>query len=145
MSEVLTHFSVAITYLQHTDGKLPHYANSQWTFARGATATIDRDIGWIDTHLFHSIISTHVLHHLVSSIPFYHAHEATAAIRKVMGPSYTADFETPFWTAFWRNQRDCKFVEESENADGTGVYFFRNLHGKGTPAKDLTEGAKVRL
>lgn len=31
-------------------------------------------------------------------------------------------------TAFWRNQRDCKFVEES--VDGSGIYFFRNLYGK---------------
>ena len=126
---------VAITYLQHTDGSLPHYENSQWTFARGATATIDRDLGFIDTHLFHDIIGTHVCHHLVSSIPFYHAQEATIAIRKVMGRDYRSDLKTPFWKAFWQNQRNCKFVEESEGCDGTGVLFFRNLHGKGTPPK----------
>jgi omega-6 fatty acid desaturase (delta-12 desaturase) len=40
--------------------------------------------------------------------------------------------------AFWRNQRLCKFVEET--VKGSGVFFFRNLHGKGVPAKDLTGG-----
>ena len=47
-----------------------------------------------------------------------------------------------FWSAFWRNQRDCKFVEESAGMEGSGVWFFRNLHGVGEPAKDLTNGKK---
>ena len=77
-------------------------------------------------------------HHLVSTIPFYHAGEASVAIRKVMGTHYRADRATPFMTAFWKNQRACKFVEES--VDGSGIYFFRNLHGVGEPPKDLTGG-----
>lgn len=134
----VNHWIVAITFLQHTDGSLPHYDNNTWNFARGATATIDRDLGFIDTHLFHDIIGTHVCHHLVSTIPFYHAGEASDAIRKVMGTHYRADRATPFMTAFWRNQRKCKFVEES--VEGSGVYFFRNLHGDGEAPKDLTAG-----
>ncbi|RFU29695.1 hypothetical protein B7463_g6628, partial [Scytalidium lignicola] len=130
---------VAITFLQHTDGAMPHYTNSTWNFARGATATIDRDLGFIDTHLFHDIIGTHVCHHLVSTIPFYHAGEASIYIKKVMGKHYKADTKTPFWTAFWRNQRVCKFVEESEGMEGSGVFMFRNLHNKPgqTPARKL--------
>lgn len=48
-------------------------------------------------------------------------------------------------TAFWRNQRSCKFVEES--VDGSGVYFFRNLYGKKgqAQAKDLCDGASVAV
>lgn len=106
---------------------MPHYNNSTWTFARGATATIDRDLGFIDRHLFHDIIGTHVCHHLVSTIPFYHAEEASIHIRRVMGRHYKSDTKTPFWTAFWRNQRSCKFVEESEGCEGSGVFMFRNL------------------
>jgi omega-6 fatty acid desaturase (delta-12 desaturase) len=132
---------VAITFLQHTDASLPHYSNNEWTFARGATATIDRDLGFIDTHLFHDIIGTHVCHHLVSTIPFYHAAEASVAIKKVMGDHYRADTKTNFMWAFWKNQRQCKFVEES--VEGSGVWFFRNLHGKGSAPKDLT-GGKAR-
>jgi omega-6 fatty acid desaturase (delta-12 desaturase) len=124
---------------------MPHYSNATWTFARGATATIDRDLGFIDTHLFHDIIGTHVCHHLVSTIPFYHAGEASLHIRKVMGVHYQADTQTPFWTAFWRNQKSCKFVEESEGREGSGVFMFRNLHGVGEAhARDLTgaEGSR---
>jgi omega-6 fatty acid desaturase (delta-12 desaturase) len=135
--------TVAITFLQHTDGQLPHYTSSTWTFARGATATIDRDLGFIDTHLFHDIIGTHVCHHLVSTIPFYRAGEASVHIRKVMGKDYKADTTTPFWTAFWRNQRTCKFVEESAGREGEGVFMFRNLYaraGEAAPA-DRTGGA----
>jgi omega-6 fatty acid desaturase (delta-12 desaturase) len=109
---------------------MPHYDNSTWNFARGATATIDRDLGFIDTHLFHDIIGTHVCHHLISTIPFYHAGEASKHIKKVMGVHYQADLETPFWTAFVRNQRTCKFVEETEGQEGSGVYMFRNLHNR---------------
>jgi omega-6 fatty acid desaturase (delta-12 desaturase) len=121
---------------------MPHYDNRTWTFARGATATIDRDLGFIDTHLFHDIIGTHVCHHLVSTIPFYHAGEASIHIKKVMGQHYKADTTTGFWTAFWKNQRTCKFVEETEGQEGSGVYFFRNLYNKPGQAKarDLTGG-----
>ena len=135
---------VAITFLQHTDASMPHYDNKTWTFARGATATIDRDLGFIDTHLFHDIIGTHVCHHLVSTIPFYHAGEASIHIRKVMGKHYKADTKTPFWTAFWRNQRKCKFVEETVGQEGSGVYMFRNLYNREgeTQPKDLTGGKK---
>jgi len=124
---------------------MPHYTNSTWTFARGATATIDRDLGFIDTHLFHDIIGTHVCHHLVSTIPFYHAGEASIHIRKVMGQHYIADTKTPFWTAFWRNQRTCKFVEESEGMEGTGVFMFRNLYNRTGEVQpvDLTGGKKA--
>jgi omega-6 fatty acid desaturase (delta-12 desaturase) len=129
MQDILTSI-VAITFLQHTDGSMPHYDNSTWTFARGATATIDRDLGFIDTHLFHDIIGTHVCHHLISTIPFYHAGEASKHIKRVMGKHYQADVTTPFWTAFWKNQRACKFVEETAGAEGSGVYMYRNLYNK---------------
>jgi omega-6 fatty acid desaturase (delta-12 desaturase) len=123
---------------------MPHYNNKTWTFARGATATIDRDLGFIDTHLFHDIIGTHVCHHLISTIPFYHAGEASIHIKKVMGKHYQADTTTPFWTAFFRNQRACKFVEETAGAEGSGVYMFRNLYNRAgeTQPLDLVGGVR---
>ncbi|KAH7303203.1 fatty acid desaturase-domain-containing protein [Stachybotrys elegans] len=126
----LNHWIVLITFLQHTDGRLPHFSRNKWTFLRGATATIDRDFGFIDTHLFHHIVGTHVLHHLVSSIPFYHAQEATEAIKRVMGKHYHEDRHTNLLSAFWKNQRDCEFVEESAGMEGSGIYMFRNLRRK---------------
>ena len=57
-----------------------------------------------------------------------------------MGKHYHADRDTPLMTAFWRNQRDCQFVEESSGMDGSGIYMFRNLHGRGTRPRDLQAG-----
>ena len=87
----VNHWLVAITFLQHTDPSLPHYEAESWTFARGAAATIDRNFWPIGPHLLHGIIETHVLHHYISTIPFYHADEATEAIKPVMGRHYRAD------------------------------------------------------
>lgn len=59
-----------------------------------------------------------------------------------MGQHYKADTKTPFWAAFWKNQRTCKFVEETKGQEGSGVYFFRNLYNRPgqANAKDLTGG-----
>ncbi|TVY34651.1 Delta(12) fatty acid desaturase [Lachnellula occidentalis] len=106
----------------------------------GAAATIYRDFGFIDTHLFHNIVGTHVVHHLVSSIPFYHAQEATEAVKTVKGKHYHADRKTNLMAALWRNQRDCQFVEESPGMEGSGVFMFRNLHGRGVRPRNLSAG-----
>jgi omega-6 fatty acid desaturase (delta-12 desaturase) len=47
-----------------------------------------------------------------------------------MGQHYKADVKTGFWTAFWKNQRACKFVEETAGAEGSGVYMYRNLNNR---------------
>ena len=100
---------VLITFLQHTDPALPHYREGEWSFERGATATMDRDFGFIGRHIFHGIIETHVAHHLVSRIPFYHADEATVAAKKVLGPHYQRD-DTNIFLAAWRSARMCQWV-----------------------------------
>lgn len=51
-------------------------------------------------------------------------------IKKVMGQHYQSDTKTPFWTAFFRNQRSCKFVEESVGKEGSGVFMYRNLYNR---------------
>ncbi|KAL2019338.1 hypothetical protein VTK56DRAFT_9718 [Thermocarpiscus australiensis] len=137
----VNHWLVAITYLQHTDPSLPHYTEEEWNFVRGAAATIDREFGFIGRHLLHGIIETHVLHHYVSTIPFYHADEATEAIKPVMGRHYKSDTrEGPigFIKAMWKSARYCQWVEPTEGAEGPakGVLFFRNHNGLGArPAK----------
>merc|ERR1711977_746895 len=87
----VNHWLVAITFLQHTDPTLPHYTPTSWTYTRGAAATIDREFGFIGRQLLHGIVETHVLHHYVSTIPFYHADEASDAIKPVMGQHYRSD------------------------------------------------------
>ncbi|KAK3940896.1 putative delta fatty acid desaturase [Diplogelasinospora grovesii] len=138
----VNHWLVAITFLQHTDPTLPHYTAEEWNFVRGAAATIDREFGFIGRHLLHGIIETHVLHHYVSTIPFYHADEATEAIKPIMGKHYRADVEggpIGFIKAMYKSARMCQWVEPSEGAEGNGkgVLFFRNRNGLGTKPSSM--------
>ncbi|PSK45181.1 fatty acid desaturase-like protein 2 [Elsinoe australis] len=132
----VNHWLVAITFLQHTDPSLPHYDANTWTFTRGAAATIDREFGFIGRQLLHGIIETHVLHHYISTIPFYHADEATEAIKGVMGQHYRSDVKDGpigFLKSMWTSMKRCQWVEPSAEAEGEGkgVLFFRNRNGFG--------------
>lgn len=62
----VNHWIVAITYLHHTHPNLPKFGPEAWTFIKGATATVDREFGFIGKHFFHNIIEFHVIHHLFS-------------------------------------------------------------------------------
>jgi omega-6 fatty acid desaturase (delta-12 desaturase) len=142
----VNHWLVAITFLQHTDPSLPHYQNEAWNFTRGAAATIDREFGFVGRQLLHGIIETHVLHHYVSTIPFYHADEATEAIKKVMGKHYRSNTKggsLGFLSAMWTNARMCQWIEPNENAQGEskGVMFYRNRNGLGAPPAKLVKAS----
>lgn len=125
----VNHWLVFVTFLQHTDPSMPHYKDSEWTFARGAAATIDREFGFVGQHVFHDIIETHVLHHYVSRIPFYNAREASDAIKKVMGEHYRYEGES-MWKSLWKCMRLCQFVDDDKD-DSKGVLMFRNVNGVG--------------
>ncbi|KAI5948819.1 hypothetical protein KGF57_005217 [Candida theae] len=130
----VNHWLVFVTFLQHTDPTMPHYTAKEWTFARGAAATIDRNFGFIGQHIFHDIIETHVLHHYVSRIPFYNAREATEAIKKVMGEHYRYEGES-MWVSLWKCLRRCQFVDDDKE-DAKGVMMFRNVNGLGVQPKN---------
>ena len=141
--------TVAITFLQHTDPTLPHYTPTSWTYTRGAAATIDREFGFIGRTLFHGIIETHVLHHYISTIPFYHADEASEAIKPVMGRHYRSDTKDGSWgflKSLWTSARTCQWVEPNEDTTGedAGVLFFRNRNGFGLPPQKI-EAQPVKL
>ncbi|KAE8441529.1 hypothetical protein EG329_004875 [Mollisiaceae sp. DMI_Dod_QoI] len=119
---LITGFVCLPLKLNEAYSSIPYYPTKTWTFLRGAASTVDRDFGFIGRVIFHGAIETHVMHHHVSRIPFYHAIEATAAVRKVMGSHYQSDFKTPYIWAFWKNYRTCKFVEETEQS--SQIYFF---------------------
>jgi omega-6 fatty acid desaturase / acyl-lipid omega-6 desaturase (Delta-12 desaturase) len=142
---------VCITFLQHTDPSLPHYQGDTWNFTRGAAATIDREFGFIGRTLFHGIIETHVLHHYISTIPFYHADEASEAIKPVMGKHYRSNTEggpLGFLRALYDSARWCQWVEPMEGAKGenANVLWFRNRNGLGVaPAKLAEKGTKSRM
>lgn len=128
----VNHWLVFVTFLQHTDPSMPHYKDNEWTFARGAAATIDRNFGFVGQHIFHDIIETHVLHHYVSRIPFYNAREATDAIKNVMGDHYRYEGEN-MWKSLWKVIRSCQYVDDDQN---NGVMMFRNVNGIGIKPKD---------
>ncbi len=92
----------------------------EWSWLRGALCTVDRSFGPVLDHCFHHISDTHVCHHLFSKIPFYHAQEATEAIKKVIGQYYLKD-DTPIARALWRSFTTCQFIDENE-----GIAFYKN-------------------
>ncbi|KAK7678620.1 hypothetical protein QCA50_018343 [Cerrena zonata] len=56
----VNHWLVFVTFLQHTDPSMPHYKDNEWTFARGAAATIDRNFGFLEPELAHLTLHTEV-------------------------------------------------------------------------------------
>jgi len=126
---------VIITYLQHTDYVLPHYSSSEWDWLRGALCTLDRDYGILNTVL-HRITDTHVVHHLFSSMPFYHAGEATDAVRELLGPYYRYD-NTSIFKALWVNFA-CEYVQP-DGAGSNGILWFRSPESR-LRAKQAADG-----
>ncbi|CEJ91503.1 hypothetical protein VHEMI07207 [[Torrubiella] hemipterigena] len=111
------HWLIAITYLHHTHPDVHHYDAENWTYVKGALATIDRDFGFIDKHIFHGIIGFHVIHHLFPRIPFYKAEEATEAILPVIGDLYHRE-PSSFLGSLWNTFSKCKYVESDPDHHG---------------------------
>ncbi|KAK1751276.1 fatty acid desaturase-domain-containing protein [Echria macrotheca] len=111
------HWLVAITYLHHNHPDVHHFDADNWTFVKGALATVDRDFGFVGRHLFHGIIDTHVVHHLFPRIPFYYAEEATEAIKPVVGDLYHRESRS-FIGQLWETFTTCKYVEEDPAMPG---------------------------
>lgn len=119
---IVNGFLVAITYLQHTDQRLPHYDEDEWTWLRGALCTVDRTMGrFLDVKL-HFIHSTHICHHIFHELPFYRAEEATRALIPVLGKYYQKD-DSNFALTLYRNFRDCNFLE-----DERGIVYWLDQH-----------------
>ncbi|KAJ7055576.1 fatty acid desaturase-domain-containing protein [Mycena amicta] len=120
----VTHWFILITYLHHTDPLIPHFRGKAWTFTRGASATVDRNIlGWQGDFFLHSVARYHVLHHFFSNIPFYHAREATEALKAYLGPYYNFS-DQPAFAALWENYNRCQFVDDEGD-----VLFYRDKRG----------------
>jgi omega-6 fatty acid desaturase (delta-12 desaturase) len=129
----VNHWLVLITFLQHTDPLLPHYRAPEFTFPRGALATLDRNLlgdcgkimAWIGAHATNGISETHVLHHVSSKIPHYNAWEASDALRKRLAQSgLHLQGGAGGWAEVYRVYKECKFVED----EGT-VVFYKNAEG----------------
>ena len=110
---------VFITYMQHTDIRLPHYADSEWNFVRGAVATVDRNYGFMVNWWLHHINDSHAVHHLFSQMPFYHAIKVTRNhIRDILGDAYLTDNRSLF-TALMESWTECRYVVPT---DGVSVF-----------------------
>jgi omega-6 fatty acid desaturase (delta-12 desaturase) len=110
----LNHWIVAVTYLHHTHPDVPKYEPEAWTFLKGATATIDRGLGFGGKHFMHNIADFHVVHHLFSKIPQYHAEEATRAIQPLLKDSYHEDKQRSFWGCIYESFTKCQYVVASD-------------------------------
>lgn len=111
---------VMITLLQHTHPALPHYADKDWEWLRGALSTVDRSYGPLD-YVFHHIADTHVAHHLFSTMPHYHAKEATAALIPILGSYYAQDNRNVF-QALWTDW-DLTHIVAPDTHEGGPLWF----------------------
>jgi omega-6 fatty acid desaturase (delta-12 desaturase) len=62
-------------------------------------------------------------------MPFYHAEEATKAMRPVLGDFYRRD-DTPFWIALWKTFTRCQAVQPKEGDSGVLEWQVKNTHVK---------------
>ncbi|KAJ7484450.1 delta-12 fatty acid desaturase [Mycena latifolia] len=119
------HWIVMITFLHHCDPTLPHYRNKEWTFLRGALATVDRPLmGWIGRFFFHNVSHDHIAHHIFSSIPFYNQPEVTKQLKIILGDDYNCD-STNCFRALYRSFTECTFIEDEGD-----IVFYKNREGK---------------
>ncbi|KAJ3925446.1 MAG: delta-12 fatty acid desaturase [Lentinula lateritia] len=119
------HWIVMLTYLQHTDPTVPYYRRSQWTFVRGALASVDRPLlGWVGRVFFHNVSHNHISHHLFSSVPFYNQPIATECIRRILKEDYNYDSTNSF-RALYRAFTECEFIEDEGD-----IAFYKNRQGR---------------
>ncbi|KZS96677.1 linoleoyl phosphatidylcholine delta-12 acetylenase [Sistotremastrum niveocremeum HHB9708] len=121
----VSHWFIMITYLHHTDPMLPHYRKKEWSFQRGAAATVDRNfLGWQGRFFLHDVAHYHVIHHFFPQMPFYHGPEATQYLKEFIGEHY-AYSDAPVFKTLWDTYNFCQFVEDEGD-----VLFYRNKQGQ---------------
>ncbi|KZT66588.1 delta-12-fatty acid desaturase [Daedalea quercina L-15889] len=120
-----TRFSVMLTYLHHSDPTIPHYRKDEWSWVRGAAATVDRPLlGWAGRFFLHNVSHDHVAHHFFSCAPFYSQPEITKHVRQVLKGDYNYDSTNTFY-ALYRSFTQCVYVDDDES-----IVFYRNKYGQ---------------
>jgi omega-6 fatty acid desaturase (delta-12 desaturase) len=114
---VINAWLVGYTWLHHTDLNIPHFANGDWTWAKGALQTVDRPYGPVLNLLHHGIGATHVCHHINPRIPHYNAWRGTALLRQQF-PDLVRHDPTPIHQALWRVASRCSVVREVNPGEG---------------------------
>ncbi|TFY81120.1 hypothetical protein EWM64_g2894 [Hericium alpestre] len=119
------HWIVMLTFLHHSDPTIPHYRAKEWSFLRGAVATVDRPLlGWAGRFFLHNVSHDHVAHHLFSTIPFYNQPQVTAHVKRVLGEHYNYDSTNTF-RALYRSFTECCFIEDEGD-----IVFYKNKDGE---------------
>ncbi|KAJ3492009.1 hypothetical protein NLI96_g282 [Meripilus lineatus] len=119
------HWIVMLTFLHHTDPTLPHYRNKEWTWVRGAFATVDRPLlGPVGRFFLHNVSHDHIAHHIFSNIPFYNQPQVTEILKQLLKDDYNYDSTNTFY-ALYRSFSECCFIED----DGD-IVFYKNRDGK---------------
>lgn len=110
-----TFWLVYITYLQHSDVRLPHYNAAEWTFVRGALCTVDRDFGFAINWWIHHINDSHIVHHLYSTMPFYNAIEVTRKhLTKTVAKEYCLKDNRSLLAMCWESWRNCRVIHTED-------------------------------
>ena len=77
----------------------------------GSLGTVDRSLGFVGRHFFHEIVDFHVVHHLFPQIPFYHAEEATVAIKPLLGKRYLEFKSGSYLWSLYDTFRSCRVLD----------------------------------
>ncbi|KAF9044726.1 hypothetical protein BDZ89DRAFT_1058819 [Hymenopellis radicata] len=141
------HWIVMFTFLHHSDPTIPHYRKDQWSFLRGAAATVDRPLlGYLGRFFLHNISHDHVArttyiippYHFFSQAPFYNGPLITRIVKDMLGESYNYD-STPSFYALYRSFTRCLFVEN--DAD---IVFYKDRYGKAARVVQQDEVERIR-
>jgi acyl-lipid omega-3 desaturase len=68
-------YFMMVTFQQHNHIDMAWYGDGDWSYVKGALASVDRSFGPLNPIVHH--IGLHQIHHLFPSIPHYHLKEAT--------------------------------------------------------------------
>jgi omega-6 fatty acid desaturase (delta-12 desaturase) len=121
---IANHWIVMLTYLHHSDPTMPHYREKEWSYARGAMATVDRPLlGWIGRFFLHNVSHDHVAHHFFFNVPFYNQPKVTEHLKKILGEHYNYDSTNTF-RALYRSFKNCMFIEDTGD-----VVFYKDRSG----------------
>lgn len=128
-----------VTYMQHVAPEVPVYDTGDWSYLKGALATVDRNYGPFNW-LTHHIGDQHVIHHIFPTIPHYRAEEAMAAIEPILGPLRLRS-DRFVLVDFVRTLIGCHYVVP---ADGQEVWksayrFAKNYGGRDTAISHAAE------
>lgn len=117
---IFASYTVIITFLHHTEEKVPWYADSHWDNVRGQLSSVDRHYGWCH-NIIHNI-GTHQIHHLFTKVPHYHLEEATRIFRQRF-PDLVQVRKAQILPAFCRMFR--KYVTQGVISDSAPIHVYK--------------------